>query len=136
MGLRNHPGEEAALITRPFRLDGDQLAINAVTDAAGWVKAEFVDPGGSIVPTLEIAKDCDPFVGDAVASLMSWHGNTTAPRRVAGEHVRLRLRWKDAEVFGFRIFNRTRASPGCRVAPSPSDVTRRPPAGHRRSVER
>lgn len=103
VGLRSLRGAEAVLITRPFRLDGDQITVNAVTERAGWVKAELVEPGGSIVPTLEIEKDCDPLTGDATDGLMSWRGSTTAPRRVTGEHVRLRLRWQHAEVFGFGI---------------------------------
>lgn len=103
VAFRSRSGQAATVTTEPFRLRGDQLAINAVTRENGWIKAELIDPGGGIIPALGIERDCDPFAGDAVDGLMSWRGNGMAMQRAVGENVRLRLRWENAEVFGFRI---------------------------------
>ena len=101
--LKSLPGQEAVLITKPFALRGDQLTINAATHKGGHVKAELIDSGGSIVPQLGIAGQCDPFGGDSVDHLISWKGNTTGMRKMLGEYVRLRFRWTNAELYGFQI---------------------------------
>ncbi|MAE62634.1 MAG: hypothetical protein CMJ18_00045 [Phycisphaeraceae bacterium] len=128
-GMNSLSGEEGVLITRPFRLEGDQVAVSATTRRGGCVKAELIDPGGSIVPSLEIDRDCDPLTGDADDALMSWRGSTTAPGRVTGEHVRLRLRWEDATVHGFRIRQSTPEVARVATGPGPMrcGATTRPP---------
>jgi len=101
--LKSLPDQQAVLTTKPFVLRGDQLSVNARTAKEGWVKAEIIDSAGSIIPGLGIADCCDGFAGDAVDALMSWGTSTTALRQALGENVWLRLRWSDAELFGFQF---------------------------------
>ena len=101
--LHSRPGEEAVLLTHPFTLRGDQLSINARTHGDGRVRSEILDSGGSIVVGVGSEGDCDAFRGDATDSVMTWQGDASACRKVLGESVRLRLRWRDAELFGFQF---------------------------------
>ena len=95
-------GEEAVLLIRPFRMQGDQLVINARCHDGGHVRAEFLNHRGQTVDTLDAAASCDPFTGDALDHVMTWGGKSSV-RRILGETVYLRFRFTDAELFGFRI---------------------------------
>jgi len=102
LAMKADPGREAVIMTTPFRLQGDQLFINASTGQDGWVKAEFLNPKGQIIKTLDAEHSCDTFAGDSVEHLMTWRGNSSL-QRMLGETTRMRFRFKNAEIFGFRF---------------------------------
>ena len=117
--LQAQGDSDGVMMSKPFRLRGDQLLINAQTDEGGWVKAEFLNPYGQIIKTLDLAESCDAFTGDSTAHQMTWRGNGSLSR-ILGETARLRLRFRNAEVFGFRFGE---SKPGiCELSEGPAPV--------------
>ena len=102
VGLEADAGREGVIMSRPFQMCGDQLLINAAAGRGGWVKAEFLNPSGQIIKTFDLAESADAFSGDAADYLMTWNGSGSL-QRILGEKLRLRLRFVDAQVFGFRL---------------------------------
>ncbi len=89
------PGE---LLTRPFRLSGPKLTLNA--DAAkGEVKAALVDEGGAPFAGLNLPK-AQPIRGDGLDLPLQWKSkDALAP--LVGTTVRLRIAATNATLFGF-----------------------------------
>ena len=92
--------ELGVLITRPFRLEGDRLRINA--DASrGRIKVEVADPIGTPLPGLTVG-DCRPIERDGLRLPVTWNGGKTL-QAAAGQVVRLRFYLYDSKLYAFTV---------------------------------
>ena len=92
--------ELGVLITKPFRLEGDSLQINA--DAArGRIKVEVADPIGTPIPGLTV-RDCRPIERDGLRLPVTWNGDKTL-RDIAGQVVRLRFYLYESKLYSFTV---------------------------------
>ena len=93
------------LLTRRFVFRGEELRINARTEADGWIRAELLNDGGAVVKTHPLATS-DVFTGDDVDSLLSWGGDGDLSG-LFGQYLMLRLVMHKAEVYTFRAAGRS-----------------------------
>jgi hypothetical protein len=93
-------GVEGELLTKPFRLDGGTLMLNA--DAAkGQILVEVCDEAGKPIAGLTAAHG-HPLREDGVALPISWDGGKSLSS-LAGQTVRLRMLVTDAKLFSFQV---------------------------------
>jgi hypothetical protein len=89
------------VVTRALTFEGSQLRMNYSTSAAGMIKVEIQDAGGSPVEgyTLE---DAQPVYGDQLDAGVGWK-DTADVSSLAGKAVRLRFVIQDADLFAIRF---------------------------------
>lgn len=92
---------DGELLTKPFRFQGDKLAINFTTAAEGSVKIELQDAEGKPIPGFTAA-DCRVIQGDAIAHTVIWKKSSDLSK-LSGKPVRLRFQLNNADVFSFRF---------------------------------
>jgi hypothetical protein len=93
--------EPGWLITRPFRLDGPRLEVNA--DAAGgWLAVEVLDEGGRPVPgfALDDCRRLEKADGPRLAVRWQKHDDLSS---LAGRVVRLKIHVHDARLYAFQV---------------------------------
>lgn len=81
------------MMTKPLTFDGSRLELNYSTSAPGGVQVALMDEAGAVLA------ESREMVGDEIARIVSMP-DLAAWR---GKPVRLRMRLKDADVFGFRF---------------------------------
>lgn len=92
---------EGMLLTKPLRLQGDRLFLNARTDPQGYLIVEVLDRAGR--PMEGFARsEAIPFQGDAVRHEVQWSTGRTL-RDLRGHVVRFRLWLKHAELYALTI---------------------------------
>ena len=87
--------------TRPFRLEGSRLAVNAEA-RAGTLRVEVLDAAGRPVPGFT-ARECQGLAGgDELRYAPRWrdHADLTA---LKGQVVRLRFHLKNATLYAFQV---------------------------------
>lgn len=90
---------EAELVTRPMKVGGESLYLNAAVAEGGDVRVEVRDVTGKALPGFEAAA-CEVVTGDGVRLTVTWTG--WPDRRVwLREPVRLVIRARRARVYGF-----------------------------------
>ncbi len=89
------------LLTKPLVFEGDELAVNFATSAAGSLQVEIQDAEGKPLEGFALA-DCPPVFGDAIDRVVSWK-NGADIRQLAGKPVRLRWVLKDADLYAFQF---------------------------------
>lgn len=89
------------LVTKPFRFAGRALEINYSTSAAGGIRVEMQDAGGTPLSGFALA-DAREIIGDQTARAVCWGGGTDVSR-LAGRPVRLRILLKDADLYSIRF---------------------------------
>jgi len=90
-----------ALLTRPMRLSGTHLLVNAECSEVGYVAVEVLDQEGRPVDGLT-RDEADHVTGDSVRHVVSWKENPDIGR-IAGRVVRLRFDMKDARLYSFAV---------------------------------
>ena len=88
-------------MTKPLVFAGEQLNINFSTSAAGSVRVEIQDAGGSAVEGFGL-EDCEEIFGDEIEKGVKWKEGSDMGK-LAGQPVRLRFALKDADLFAFRF---------------------------------
>ncbi|MCX7853564.1 MAG: hypothetical protein N2383_12370, partial [Caldilineales bacterium] len=88
-------GNEGVLVTKPYTFTGDELTLNFVTAADGYVDVSLLDESGQVLPGFEPVR----MQGDAVDGVVTWPGANIAD--LASQPVRLSLRLRQANVFAF-----------------------------------
>jgi hypothetical protein len=88
-------------VTHPLRFSGGALHLNASTSAAGSIQVEIQTAEGRPLEGFALS-DMNPWFGDELDAVMTWRGGTDLSR-VAGHPVRLRMVFKDADVFALRF---------------------------------
>ncbi|HOZ46525.1 MAG TPA: hypothetical protein PLO37_06085 [Candidatus Hydrogenedentes bacterium] len=97
----NAPYAGGEMVTKPLRFTGKELAINVSTSAAGSVWVEVQDAAGKAVAGYT-REACDEVVGDEIARVVSWKGNTDVSA-LAGTPIRLRFVMKDADLYAVQF---------------------------------
>ncbi|MBP90021.1 MAG: hypothetical protein CMJ64_25490 [Planctomycetaceae bacterium] len=88
-------------VTKPLLFEGDKLAINYSTSAAGGIWVEIQDAKGQ--PLQGYAKaDCHEIFGDEIRRQVIWQKSGKLGE-LASKPVRLRFVLKDADLFSFRF---------------------------------
>ncbi len=95
-----------AVVTKPLIFAGNRLSLNFATSAAGSVRVELQEPGGTAIPGFALA-ECDEQFGDTPDRLVSWKGRSDVSR-LAGRPVRIRFVLSDADVYSMQFRDGTR----------------------------
>lgn len=95
------PFRGGELVTKPLTFDGNQLAINFSSSAAGGIRVEFQDEAGKPIPGFTL-NDCDVQFGDEIDRVVSWQSKADVSQ-LAGESVRLRFEIRDADLFAIQF---------------------------------
>jgi hypothetical protein len=95
------PAAGGEVVTKPLTFAGDHLEINFSTSAAGFVRVEIQDAGGSPIPGYTL-DDAQEMIGNDIGRVVRWkRGSNVA--ELAGRSVRLRLAIRDAELYSLRF---------------------------------
>lgn len=89
------------VVTRPLRFEGDELALNYATSAAGSVRAELQDADSRPIPGYTLDESVELY-GDAIEQPVRWrHAHHVGA--LASRPIRLRLVLRDADVYALRF---------------------------------
>ena len=97
VSLRAGSVREGLLVTRPLKVRGAPLTINAACRAGGYVEVEVSDEQDRVLPG-RCRTDAIRFDGDEVAHRVAWLGSGEMP---ADQTVKLRFWMRDAEIYSF-----------------------------------
>ncbi len=89
-------GTGGVMITKPLVFDGDELALNFSTSAAGSIRVFMIASNDDCV-----AESVDIF-GDALDRTVTWE-NRENLRALAGKPIRLRFVMKDADLYSMQF---------------------------------
>jgi hypothetical protein len=89
------------VLTRPMTFEGNQLALNFSTGAAGCIRIEVQEPGGSVVPGYSMS-DCHEVWGDDLERIVKWEGGSDVSG-LAEQSVRLRIQLADADLYSIQF---------------------------------
>ena len=101
--------EEASVVTKPMRFQGSRLSINALTSSGGSIRIEIQDSSGDAIPGFTL-NDSRAFTGDELSGTMTWN-NRTDLSDLAGKPIRLKIMFRNADIFALRFANPKDASP-------------------------
>jgi hypothetical protein len=93
------------LVTHPVVFTGVALTLNLATSAAGEVRVELQDAGGTPLPGFGLG-ECIPLIGNDLERVVTWRrpdGSTADLSSVAGTAVRLRFALVDADLYSLRF---------------------------------
>jgi hypothetical protein len=93
----SHEGGE--VLTRPLTFEGDILAINFSTSAAGGLRVQIEDSDGGVRPGFAFA-DCPEVYGDSIERTVQWQGGNNVGT-LAGQPVRVRFSLRDGDLYAF-----------------------------------
>lgn len=90
------------VLTRPLWFEGNELAINFSTSAAGSVQVQIEDAAGQPAAGFALS-DCPEIFGDALGHVVTWKPGSDVSG-LADQPIRLRFTLHDADLyaFGFR----------------------------------
>jgi hypothetical protein len=89
------------LITKPLTFQGQELAINFGTSAAGGITVEIQDPAGNPIPGFSL-DDAQQQIGNEIRRVVTWKQGSDVSS-LAGKPVRLRFVIKDADLYAFQF---------------------------------
>jgi hypothetical protein len=89
------------IVTRPLTFQGERLALNYATSAAGSVQIELQDESGQPIAGFA-QQDMEPLYGDELDAVVTWKSGADVSS-LAGKTVRLRIVLKDADVYALRF---------------------------------
>ena len=94
------PEEQGSLTTKPFRIWGEKLQINA-SAPEGPLTVEILDGASRPIPGFS-RQDCDPFSGDRVRHTVTWQGQAGL-QALKGKTVRLQFYLVRARLYAFQF---------------------------------
>ncbi len=89
------------LLTRPFRMNGNQLWLNFSTSAAGGVRVEIQDHDQKPLSGYRM-EDSMELIGNEIRRLVQWKSNSET-KSLKGKLIRLKFHLSDAELFSFQF---------------------------------
>lgn|GEM_PF-235222 len=102
----NAPWDGGELTTRPLTFSGIRLSLNFATSAAGDIRVEIQDAGGTPIPGFTLDA-CEPLFGDSIDRTVTWGSDNPETRGDLGSlrdrPVRLRFVLRDADLYAFRF---------------------------------
>ena len=110
------------LVTKPVVFDGNRLAINFSSSAAGGIRVALEDVSGEPFDGFSLS-DCHEVFGDSLNRTVAWRGSGDVSG-LAGKPVRLRFELKDADLYSFRF--RTESSTTLSAPETPFEVVEAP----------
>lgn len=93
--------DRAVLTTKPLKVGGDQLEINAEVRPGGQIRVELRDESNRAIPGRKL-EQCDPFRGDEFAHTVSWRDGS-GPPRLSGQTVRVHFELHHARLYALRF---------------------------------
>lgn len=105
--------QEGWLITRREQLEVPKILINARTSSDGHITAELLDLEHNVLPGFS-ARDCIPFIGDAVRHTLRWR-TKQLPEGQANTALKIRFVLQNADLYSYLP-----ASPARQSAPDES----------------
>ena len=91
----------AAVVTKPFKLEGARLEVN-VDAKAGWVQVELLDETGKAIPEFS-GKAAKTYRGlDNLRLAPKWKGQADLSP-LKGKEVRLRFTMENAKLYAFQV---------------------------------
>lgn len=97
----NAPYDGGQFLTRPLTFSGTTLEINYSTSAAGSIRVEILDTGGSPIEGYGLT-DCPEIIGDEISRVVRWEGGSDLSGLI-GKPVRLRFHMVDADLYSLRF---------------------------------
>ena len=88
--------------TKPITFDGDELALNFSSSAAGGIEVEIRNEIGQAIPGYAAA-DCVEVFGDAIDRPVHWNDKGSDISELRGKVVQLHIRLRDADLFAFQF---------------------------------
>ncbi|MFP4249981.1 MAG: hypothetical protein ACLFU7_10005 [Armatimonadota bacterium] len=98
----NAPLSGGEMVTKPLSFDGDRLALNFATSAAGDIRVEAQDASGAPIAGYML-DDCDPVFGDEIERAVTWRDGQSDLSALADGPIRLRFVMRDADLFSLRF---------------------------------
>ncbi|MBM3493651.1 MAG: hypothetical protein FJX72_04915 [Armatimonadetes bacterium] len=95
------PASGGEMITKPIRCTGPILKLNYSTSAAGGIRCEVQDAGGTPIEGLTLGDSIELF-GDEMAGTLAWK-NGTPLGALVGKAIRLRFVMRDADLYSVRF---------------------------------
>ena len=92
--------ETGALVTKPFRVDGERLSLNAAA-RGGAVSVAVLDEHGVQHDGFQRA-DCALFDGDSVDHIVTWRAKSSLAE-LRGRPIRLKFYLRNAALYSFTI---------------------------------
>jgi hypothetical protein len=89
------------LVTSLLSFHGNELSMNYSTSAAGAIRVEIQNAGGSALEGFSL-DDCPPIFGDDVDRVVTWK-NGADVSALAGRPVKLRFVMSDADLYSFQF---------------------------------
>ena len=89
------------LLTRPFKLEGTRLTLNAKVPEGGRLHVAVLDAAGKVLPGFSAEQSISPR-GDHLEATIAW-GKAATLKSLAGRTVRLKFHFKNATLFAFRV---------------------------------
>jgi len=87
------------VLTRPLTFEGDVLAVNFATSAAGGLRVQIEDAQGRPLSGWSLA-DCPVIYGDRIDHLVKWQRGRDVGA-LAGKPIRLRFALQDGDLYAF-----------------------------------
>ena len=81
--------------------EGDRLVINFSTSAAGSIRVEIQDEGGTPIEGY-LLEDSTEIYGDDIERVVSWK-NGASISRLSGKSVRFRFVMKDVDLYAMQV---------------------------------
>lgn len=94
---------EGWCITRRERFLRPALAINASTQANGYVLAELLDRRKRVIPGFDRSR-CQPFTGDSVRHTVTWAA-ASFPERLTDRDLHIRFVMRGAHLFSYSVLD-------------------------------
>lgn len=88
-------------LTKPFIFEGEKLALNFSTSAAGEIAVEILDVDKNVIPGFSL-DDCQLIIGNEINKIVSW-GKDKDLGTLARKEIRLRFVMKDADLYSFKF---------------------------------
>jgi hypothetical protein len=87
------------VLTKPLVFEGNRLAINFATSAAGSLRVQIEDAQGRPLDGFAFS-DCPGIYGDQIEHTVRWQGGADLAS-LAGKPIRLRIALHDADLYAF-----------------------------------
>ncbi len=95
------PLRGGGFVTKPIQFTGKRLVINYATSAAGSVRVELQNAGGTPIEGYSL-DDCPEIYGDTIDQTVHWKPGSDVSG-LAGKTVRLRFVLKDADLYSLQF---------------------------------
>lgn len=93
---------EVEMITKPFTFEGDHLALNIDTDAAGYVQVGFLDENGKPIKGFS-TDECVYINGDFFDKKVEWMDKGTQVSELQGRTVQLSFRMRGSKLYAMEF---------------------------------